>query len=100
MGWFLLASFLPSCLCSGLGNLAALFLGHCLETPFAADLTAFAPDCSHVFGEIGRSHDRGFGLRLWGSLLARGLVNNPLGKLIRVSWTFASADSHAMIMAQ
>src|SRR6266705_2930298 len=79
---------------SSLGShFLALCLGHGLESPFSANLTALAPDGSHVLGKIHRGcwgrRWRGFFWRFAG-----GTVYDPFGELVGIAWALAFSDSH------
>jgi hypothetical protein len=76
-----------------------LLFGHRFESPLAADLTALAPDCRHVLGEI---HWRGYtgrrGRFFGRGNLARGDFHCPLGELIRVAWPLSLGDCHGSML--
>jgi hypothetical protein len=89
--------FLPPRSSSLRSDSRPLFLRHGLKPTLPADLTTLAPYCSHVLGEIHwRGWNRG-GFGLW--CLAGRLIYDPLGKLVRITRTFAFAD-HASMMPQ
>src|SRR5439155_25889347 len=87
----------PSCFRSLRCHLAPLCLRHGLESPFPANLTALAPNCSHVLGEIHRGCWRfrwcGFFWRFAG-----GTVYDPLGELVGIAWALAFSDSHCALL--
>src|ERR1700722_5019488 len=81
---------------SSLGcHFRTLFLGHGLETALAADLATLATYRSHVLREI---HRRGYRLLWRFRRVTRRLIHDPLGKLVRITRTFALADGHRSIM--
>src|SRR5438309_386350 len=73
-----------------------LRLGHGLEPPFPANLTALAPDCGHVLGNASRL--MGWLGWFFGNLPCR-TVYNPFGELVGIAWTLAFSDSHAVLNA-
>jgi len=78
-------------------NLGTLFLGHGLEPPFPANLTAFAAYGAHVFRDGGgRGAPGHFGrlrFRLW--YLAGGNGDSPRGELFGSRGRLPLPDGHS-----